>query len=268
MINESVVLIVDDEPRTVKGICNILKKNKGDELEIFTSNNGLEAIDLLKTIKIDLLLLDIKMPEMDGISVLEVIDKEEDIKVSTILLTGYAEFEYARSAIRFNVLNYLLKPVGKDILIDEVEKGIKHSVERRKLEKRAKILKKCPQLFEENMISCRNPYINEAIKYINNNFSKDITLKMIANYVHISESYFSVLFKEEIGMTFTDYLTKLRIKKAKQFLIEYELKIYEIADKVGYHSAKYFIKVFRKNEGSTPNQFRKNLNNNISIYSK
>lgn len=255
MTDKAVVLIVDDEPRTVKGIYSILKKYKSNTMEILTASNGIKAINLLRNTEIDLLLLDIKMPEMDGISVLEKLD-EEDIEVITILLTGHAEFEYARSAIRMNVLDYLLKPVGKDILIKQIEKGIKKSRERRKLEKGAKILETFPHLIEQNKITVKNPAIRKAIKYIKENLSKEISLKIIANYVHISDSYFSVLFKKEIGTTFTDYLTELRIRKAKQLLIENKSKIYEIADRVGYHSAKYFIKVFHEKEGITPNQFR------------
>ncbi|MFW5992347.1 MAG: response regulator transcription factor [Halanaerobiaceae bacterium] len=257
-MDEAVILVVDDEPRTVKGIYKILKSEGGDKLDVLTAENGIKGLELLKTRDIDLLLLDIKMPELSGLSLLKKL-REEGLEVTTILLTGHADFEYARSAIRLNVLNYLLKPVNKDDLIKEIKKALTYNKKRIKLKKGIKIMETCPHLFNDEEIKSDNPEINKAIKYIHDNLSKNITLKMVADHIYISESYFSVLFKAETGITFTDYLTKARLKKAKQLLLENNLRIYEIADNIGYHSAKYFIKVFRDHEGMTPNQFRKEM---------
>ncbi len=256
MSENTVVLLVDDEPRTVKGIYSILKKQKGETLEIITANNGLKAIEYLEKRTIDLLLLDIKMPEMDGLSLLKFL-RNENLEITTILLTGHADFEYARSAISMNVFNYLLKPIDKDILIKEVEKGIKYNKNRLRLERGAKILESYPDLFNDEEMVSSNPVITQACKYIQDNLSKSITLKSLAENVHVNDCYLSVLFKEKTGITFTDYLTRLRLIKAKQLLIQNKLKIYEIAEEVGYHSAKYFTKVFHDHQGITPNQFRK-----------
>lgn len=256
MSENAVVLIVDDEPRTIKGIYSILKKKKADKWGVMTAKNALEAMEYINNRKIDLMLLDINMPEMDGISLLKLL-REKNITITTILLTGHADFDYACSAIRMNVFNYLLKPIDKDILVKEVEKGISYNKERIRLEKGAKILKDHPELFEEAEVDTNNPIIKKACQIINENISRSITLKSLAEKVHVNDCYLSVIFKEEMGITFTDYLTNLRLKKAKQLLIENNLKIYEIAEEAGYHSAKYFSKVFHDHEGLTPNQFRK-----------
>ncbi|WP_256592999.1 helix-turn-helix transcriptional regulator, partial [Pseudomonas sp. 2822-15] len=70
--------------------------------------------------------------------------------------------------------------------------------------------------------------------------------------VHLNASYFSVLFKEQTGLTFSEYLTRRRMQVAKKLLFSTDLPIGVIAEKVGYQTAKYFIKLFKELEGHTP----------------
>ncbi|WP_078552900.1 response regulator [Bacillus alkalicellulosilyticus] len=93
-------------------------------------------------------------------------------------------------------------------------------------------------------------------EYIRSNYQKDIKLKEIADRFFLSREYISRKFKQEYEATITDYVTKIRIDKAKELLENPFLKIYEIADTVGYQNDKYFIKVFKKNVGMTPNEYR------------
>jgi YesN/AraC family two-component response regulator len=94
--------------------------------------------------------------------------------------------------------------------------------------------------------------IQEAIKYIESNYNKDISMKLIADIVFLNPCYFSELFKETIGAPFSDYITKLRITKAKELLSTTHFTNYQIAEKVGFKNATYFNVVFKKNEGLTP----------------
>jgi two-component system response regulator YesN len=79
----------------------------------------------------------------------------------------------------------------------------------------------------------------------------------VAQAVHISPYYLSHLFKEELGVTFIGYLTKVRIEQAKILLLETNLTIQQISYMVGYQDSSYFTKVFKKLEGRTPTQFRR-----------
>ncbi|MNJ55428.1 HTH-type transcriptional regulator YesS [compost metagenome] len=81
-------------------------------------------------------------------------------------------------------------------------------------------------------------------------------MRQIADYLHMNASYFSVLFKEQTGITFSDYVTRHRIQKAKRLLITTHLSISEVAERVGYQTAKYFVKVFRMLEQVSPSQYR------------
>lgn len=99
--------------------------------------------------------------------------------------------------------------------------------------------------------------IAQAVDYIRNNFADDLTLERVAQAVHLSPYYLSHLFKEELGISFIEYVTKVRIEEAKKLLLGTSATISEIACMVGYQDSSYFTKVFKKLEGQTPTQFRK-----------
>lgn len=101
-----------------------------------------------------------------------------------------------------------------------------------------------------------NNIINKAIHYIKNNYTKSITLNDISQHVNISAYYLSRMFKKEMGKNFSEYLIELRMNKAKEFLKNPEFRLYEIADMIGIKDSHYFSRVFKKNFGITPTQYR------------
>ena len=100
--------------------------------------------------------------------------------------------------------------------------------------------------------------IKLAIQFITNNFNKNITLKDVADEVFLSQNYLSELFKKETGEGFYEFLSNYRIKRAKEMLITTNLKIYEVAESVGYNDSITFGRAFKKITGTTPNSFRNN----------
>lgn len=99
--------------------------------------------------------------------------------------------------------------------------------------------------------------IGEAAAYIRQHFGESLTLDSVAQRVFVSPFYLSHLFKEELGLTFVEYLTRVRVEEAKGLLADSNLSVLGVAEKVGYEDASYFSKVFRKAIGLTPNQYRK-----------
>ena len=100
-------------------------------------------------------------------------------------------------------------------------------------------------------------YLGGVIEYIHEHFAEPVTLEQASALVPISPYYLSHLFREELGLTFLEYITRIRIEEAKRLLMATNLRIREIAENVGYDDAGYFAKVFRKTVGVTPNQYRK-----------
>lgn len=111
---------------------------------------------------------------------------------------------------------------------------------------------------EESNINTNLTVIKLAKQYIINNFNKNISLKEVADEVFLSQNYLSELFKKEVGEGFYEFLTEYRIKIAKELLVTTNLKVYEIAVRVGYNDAITFGRAFKKVTGYTPNSFRNN----------
>lgn len=100
--------------------------------------------------------------------------------------------------------------------------------------------------------------IRTAVRYIEANFTeKNLTLSEVADTIHMSSSYFSMEFKSEVGVSFKQYLTNLKIEKAKELLNNPLYKTYEIAENLGYSDYPHFTKTFKKQLGMTPTQYRK-----------
>lgn len=101
--------------------------------------------------------------------------------------------------------------------------------------------------------------IHNIIRYLQAHLDEDISLSVLAEEFHLSGQYISQLFKNEIGVNFLAYLTNLRMEKAKKLLLSTSLSIGEVAEQLGYGDYRVFTKVFKKWEGITPSQYRRDF---------
>ncbi|MDN3017112.1 response regulator [Paenibacillus sp. BSR1-1] len=257
-MNTKTILVVDDEPRTRQGLKKTLDTWANGNFQIFTASNGEEAIDVMQKQKVHILITDIRMPEITGLELLKMTKTQNHYPI-IIVISAYSAFEYAQEALRLGVINYLLKPISKKALIEAVEDAVQ-AVE--KQERAGMIEKFVDQKLMD--VNAQNPSnrvpIREAIDYINKNIKNELTQKEVADHVHLNPSYLSVLFKEHVKLTFSEYVTRRRIQRAKELLISTNLPINDIAEESGYKTAKYFIKIFKELEGLTPSAYRK-INN-------
>lgn len=236
------ILIVDDEPLILQGLVKIVKEAAPVQTEVIAGNNAYEALELMKNNKPDVTLTDLNMPEIDGFELIHEA-KQHDLCQRFIILTGYDEFEYARKAIRAGVVDYLLKPINKDEIA-----ALLH------------------QIFKELPKDADSDYRHHAAKilsYIDRNYSQELSLDMLAEYMNLHPNYISSLFKKETGATFIHYLNTLRINEAKKLLVEIrQIPVNMIGSKVGYENRHYFNKVFKKYTGITPGKYREDRSNN------
>lgn len=110
---------------------------------------------------------------------------------------------------------------------------------------------------QESTDSENSKVMQTALAYIHENYNKNIQLEDVAEQVYLSSAYFGILFKKETGENFSSYLTNLRMEKAKELLKQIDQNISEIAYQVGYANKRYFSRIFKKNVGVTPQEFRK-----------
>lgn len=100
--------------------------------------------------------------------------------------------------------------------------------------------------------------IEKAIQYMEDNYGRDLTQQEVASHVNMNVTYFSLLFKEQMELSYIKYLTKIRIDKAKGMLRE-GISVQDISERVGYYHARHFTEVFKKYVGITPGQYRTQL---------
>lgn len=241
------IIIVDDEELIRRGLEKILKQmNLGVEI-VGSYGNGMDAwahIAKLGDGELDAVITDIKMPVMDG---LRLVEHLRGRSIPTVVLSGFGEFEYARSALRSGVvLDYLLKPVDKSAL-QEVLHKLKLSRGGAEGEDGG------PGLAEES----GHPVVEQIKAMLEREYDKPFDMERISESAGMSANYLSRLFKQETGETMTDYLIGIRLNKARQFMSDHpSLKNYEIAQLVGYSDPVYFNKLFKKEVGVTPKEYR------------
>lgn len=243
------VMIVEDEVIERKALAYLFEKYFKDKIEVVSNlSNGERAVEFEKNNEVDLILMDIHMPILDGFEASRIIrDRNKNIQI--IILTAYSEFEYARSAIDIGVFKYLLKPVDNAEFISAINDAIQKI-------KSSVVINKTEEV--DWVKRDRNiKFIDEMKNYILENFTKDISLEQVAEHVGLSPDYLGKLFKKIEGQTFTDYLIHLRMEKAKELLEQRDLSIKQIAYMVGYSDPNYFSRAFKKYVGISASQYER-----------
>jgi AraC-like DNA-binding protein len=103
------------------------------------------------------------------------------------------------------------------------------------------------------------PQVTRAREFIAANFSEDLSLAMIAKTVHMSTFYFCKQFKKATGVSFTNYLGRVRIEKAKEMLLDPHARVSEVAFECGFQSLTHFNRIFRKLVGESPTTYRSHI---------
>ncbi len=247
------VMIVDDEKYVRQGIINETDWDLIGCEVVAEAPNGEIAYELAIKHRPDLIISDIKMPKMNGIELARKVH-ERFPNTKIIFLTAYDEFEYARAAIKLGVSDYLLKPFKDGELEGSVQKLL-HIHPMTMGSSDAQIEDELIQLKKKEEVE--NRYVQTAIDYIENHFSDaDFSIGKLAESMGVSEGHISRLFKAQTAISIGNYLTRYRIKKAMNHLKDVQVKVYEVAEKVGYQDIAYFSNTFKKLVGRSPSDYQ------------
>lgn len=272
------VAIIDDEPIIVEGLTRSINWEKWDCKVVATGVSGMEGISIVEREKPDILFSDIRMPHMDGLTMIASI-KSQNPNLEVTILTGFSDFEYAREAIRLGVTRFLVKPSKMDELEEAVEvmvknlkaKGILPDGELRATEKDAAdsreqdteedtetaAIEEAEDATEESAAS--SFIVNNAMKYMEENYREKLKLQDVADQVYVSQWHLSKLLNRYKGQSFSDILNNIRIEKARELLKDPSLRIGDIADMVGFLDMAHFSRVFKKQTGISANEYRNSL---------
>lgn len=244
------VFLADDERWITIGLKKMIEKTGLPFQVVGEAYDGVTTLEAVEEKKPEVLFTDIRMPGLDGLALLEKLNERmPDMKV--IIISGYSEFSYAKKAIRMHAFDYLLKPIEQeqlDELLDRLDVLFRREETQESQEE---------NLCEPSVVSPN--IVKKIVKEIKENYAQDISLTELAGKYGFSTGYVSALVKEELGLSFSEYVTGKRIQKAKDLLTNPELSIEQIAELSGYHDYFYFTKVFKRRVGISPNKYRKNL---------
>lgn len=240
------VLIIDDEKPVRIAISKLGHWTKYHLERPEHAENGREGLKAMRELKPSLVFLDMQMPLMGGKEFLEKASREFP-DCAFIVISGYDDFEYTRSAIRHGAIDYLLKPVAEEELNAAIERVMKDKLPDEGFD-------------DEDSSSCNLPaeHVIDLIKdHIDRNYSESIKISDFSEKYYFSGEYLSRLFKLRYGTNIYEYLLMIRMERAKELLAGRELKIQDIAVRTGYPDTNYFSKAFRNYTGLTPSEYRR-----------
>ena len=210
-----------------------------------------EAKEFLQNNTVHIILCDVEMPGEDGFSLVEWaaeyarFSKEPMV---CIMLTCHPEYEYLRKAMQFGCQDYILKPIEQEDLEKSLRKAV-HIVNEEFLERGEKYVEE-PETGKEIIVQKVLPYIEKHI-------SEAFTIKDLADYVSLNPQYLMRLFKKVMRVSVLDYVTQRRMNLSKEMLLSTNYTVEQIAEKTGYLTISYFSRLFKRETGFSPAQFRK-----------
>lgn len=248
------ILIAEDEEiarLALRRIC----EGSGCPVEVVSEvGTGRQVIEAVELARPDIILMDVAMPGIDGLTAAREI-RQRYPATRIVIVSAHENFEYAQQALRLGATDYLLKPVRPEqlvhllqILCADHDSGIAQ----------AQVETTSRQDKQEQ--AQKNPHahvLKHACDYIAAHYMQSLTLEQVAEQVALAPTYFSRIFKQQMGCTFVEFLTQVRLEEAKRLLRTTGMSVTEISYAVGYQSPNYLSELFRAVEGVTASAYRR-----------
>ena len=238
------VLLVDDEIMIREGFKRLFDwEGHGCEV-VGEAADGMEALAQIDSLCPDIAIMDINIPIMNGLKVIQ-LSRIKHPDMAFVIVSGYDDFSYCREALRLQITDYILKPVNYEEFGTCID-NLKIALFQRQSSR------------QETQREEERP-IHGITRYLQEHLAEEISLSVLAKEFYLSPQYISQLFKTEIGVGFLAYLTNIRMERAKKLLLTTNLSIAEVSEQSGYADYRVFTKVFKKSEGITPSQYRRDF---------
>ena len=237
------VLLVDDEIMIREGFKKLFDWEAHECVVVGEAADGMEAITKIDEEQPDIVIMDINIPIINGLKVIQ-LSRVKYPSMAFVIVSGYDDFSYCREALRLQITDYILKPVNYEEFgscIDQLKISLYNNE-----------VKEKPVVKKERVIT-------GITKYMQEHLSEDVSLHILSEEFHLNSQYISQLFKNEIGVNFLTYLTNIRMEHVKKLLLSTSLSIAEVSEQSGYGDYRVFTKVFKKSEGITPSQYRRDF---------
>lgn len=271
------VLLADDEHLDLEGMRTFIPWSELGMEVVGAVSNGFSACELMERQAVDILVTDVNMPHMSGLELARrAMDRRPDVRV--VFVSGHQDFHYVKQALSLKACSYVLKPMDDDELVASLRQitlELEYEAHRKRTEEQyLKMMQALeaqesgkpedargrqgePETSQLRHAPGSSRLIREIVATMQARLHDNLTLKNIAQQFAFSPNYLGHLFKEETGQGFSEMLTELRMKRARELLKDPKVKIYEVAGQVGYRYMPYFSRQFKETFGMTPMEFRK-----------
>lgn len=247
------LLVVDDTPIIRSTIVNVVARSEMGFSPVVEAVNGADAIEKARAVPPDVVLMDIRMPGVDGLEAAGVIRREHPA-ARIVFLSAYDDFSYVQRALKLGAVDYLLKPIRPNSLRDLLDELARPKAE----EATAPSFPTAGIEAPGSGGGGRNDPIGRALAYIAQNFrSSSISLAEVADAAYLSPSHLAHRFRQKVGVGYQQYVTNLRIDAAKTMLSTTDLPVAVIAEDIGYPNLTNFYRLFQRETGLTPAAYRR-----------
>ncbi len=249
------ILIVDDEVKIAEGLQCIIKQGLSIPCKLKVCSNAQEALRQGGLFHPDVVITDIVMPGMDGLTMVKEFQKLKPTPV-IIIMSGYDQFSYVQTALRYGVKDYLLKPVDSEHLLgllNTIYNQLPQSYQQRTENRFSQL-----EFFHHDLHDPTFPAsLQRTISYIEQNYMNELTLQGIASELMLSANYLSSLINDHFGHSFNYLLDQVRLQKACELMVsEPDLVNAEVSYLVGYANERRLYHAFQQRLGFTPGWFR------------
>lgn len=268
------VVLVDDEQIILSGLSQVFPWQQYACRVVDTAVDGLSGLAAIRKHNPHILFTDIRMPNMDGLSMIAAL-KSEFPAMQITVLTAFRDFDYAKRAIALGVCRYLLKPSRMEELHEAVS-AMTQTLRALTAAPEPAAHEALPSASADTDRECLAPdpateadletdseagsfVARAALRYIEEHCTEHLSLAEVADHVYVSQWHLSKLINRHARQSFFDLLNQYRIQRSQQLLGDPMFKVNEIAYAVGYADVAHFSRIFKKVTGKTPMAYRASL---------
>lgn len=253
-MNDITALILDDEEFTINALIEEISWEKCGISNAAGVCSVRKAKEFLKQHTANILICDIEMPGESGLDLVEWATEYARFSGSPmvcLMLTCHPEYNFLRKAMQLGCIDYILKPA----ITEELENSLKKAAD---MIRKLQFSQQFQEKYSDNTPETGKSIIkSRVLPYIEKHISEPFSVSEIAEHVSLNPQYMMRIFKKITGLSFLEYVTNRRIELAKEMLLSTSWSIEKISEKLGYCSYTYFSKVFKKNIGKSPGEYRK-----------